>query len=140
MTKSVRRTRNGGFTGFMRTRAQIAAQEKTDRERQRDDRFMSNLLGCWRVCPTPRCRRLHDCAGDASACFQRHWRALVPETQFLIRETLLARRDGLDPKAAMRAAEAKLAAQRALMAKFDPAPAPVPQRMEPPAQPRIRHI
>ena len=41
-------------------------------------RAINNVLGFWRVCGKPPCRRNRTCSGDMHACFTRHWPA-VPE-------------------------------------------------------------
>ena len=43
-------------------------------------RMFNNIVGFWRVCERPGCRRNRACLGDMHACFERLW-PLVPEEE-----------------------------------------------------------
>ena len=77
--------------------------------RRHDDtrRAQCNMLGFWRVCARPVCRRNRTCSHDMHACFERHW-ALIPEDdKEWIRGAILAARDGATGDAAARAADSR---------------------------------
>ena len=100
---------------------QTPTQRATQAEMwRRDDAqrlAMCNALQFWRACGKRACQRQHTCAGDPHACFTRHW-ALVPEDQKVwLRAGIKARKDGLSPEMAARAADAEQARVAALMAK-----------------------
>jgi hypothetical protein len=126
-----------------RTPAQIAAQARLDREADRDNRALSNTFEFWRLCASPRCRRMHACAGLAD-CFSDKWRHVHPNDRFLVREASLARAQGADPQRASEIAQAKLAERDALWGKYDALKerhaAQGPEQEPPSPQPRIRSL
>ena len=77
--------------------------------REQAARAIVDLLGIWRLCTRPHCRRARGCSGPTQRCFQAYF-PLLPDAVQLWYETMLdARKEGLSyDDAAERAAEAEV--------------------------------
>lgn len=69
------------------TAAQFTARYRAEKVLQR--RRYCAAFALWRTCPHKRCRRQHACM-DASPCLQRAITALPRDTQWRVRQGLLA--------------------------------------------------
>ncbi len=66
------------------------------RQWRRDDaqkRRFNNMMGFWRTCEKPLCRRKHSCADDMHACYQAKWRATPEPVKEYVRGMILASKD-----------------------------------------------
>jgi hypothetical protein len=109
-----------GFAPFAPpTRAQLEWQGQFDRKRAEDALAKCNGLQFWRWCRQKPCRRAHSCKGDADECFRLKWQALPEEMRVWIRTGIKARAEGLSPSQATDVADAEVARQRELMAKYN---------------------
>lgn len=138
-----KRNPRGYSGGFCSTPAQRAAQARIEQEEDHNNRTLSDLFMFWRVCAKARCRRMQACAGMPD-CFSNKWRQVHPDNRFIVREASLARAQGADPKRATKIARRKLAERDAVFTKYDTVSAernsPIPERVPPPPQPRVRRL
>jgi hypothetical protein len=65
-------------------------------------------LQYWRDCPSPLCRRAHDCAGDPTDCFIRRWLHLSDIGRVWVRAGISALEQGLTARNAAGAADLAL--------------------------------
>src|SRR4029079_9810309 len=86
-------------------KAHAAYWRNEDARRQR----INNLLGFWRVCGKPICRRNRTCSDDMHACYARLWPLVPEENKEYLRGCILAARDGAAADEIVRAAEARRA-------------------------------
>jgi hypothetical protein len=76
------------------TPEQRAYSERQARKREADQRKRNDMLGFWRHCQTPRCRRDHGCSADPHACFSRHWAMIDEADKEWVRGAILAKLGG----------------------------------------------
>lgn len=107
-------------------------------------RGINNLLGFWRVCGKPVCRRNRACSHDMHACFARLWPLVPEENKEYLRGCILAARDGAAGDEIIRAADARRADY---LKSLEPksVPAALPRRADdnraaPSADVRIRRL
>ena len=80
------------------TPARRKAYEAFLRDRETGKRMFHNMLGFWRVCGKPLCRRNRACTGDVDACFQRFWPLVPEETKEYVRGCIRAAQHTRDPQ------------------------------------------
>ena len=62
----------------------LAREDAAEREAAMRQLCSSPPLSLWKVCRGKRCRRLKTCAGNADACFTRHWPRLTADVDLLV--------------------------------------------------------
>lgn len=61
----------------------LAREDAAEREAAMRQLCSKPPLSLWKVCRGKRCRRLKTCAGNADACFTRHWPRLTADVDLL---------------------------------------------------------
>ena len=105
-------------------------------------RELCSRLRFWTVCGDKGCKRARACAGKAEACFARHW-PLVPETiKVGVRAFIKASAAGMSKPEIAAEVERQRQRWRDVTAKAAasaaPPQPPVPPKLRPIAQPRVR--
>jgi hypothetical protein len=62
----------------------LARRDAAEREAAMRNLCSLPPLSFWKHCRDKRCRRMKRCAGDADACFTRHWRLVAADLDKLI--------------------------------------------------------
>jgi hypothetical protein len=99
--------------------------------RREDDRqrIVNNAFQFWRICSKPVCRRNRTCSHDMHACFERHWRPIPEDQKEWLRGAIVAKSEGANADAALRAADARRAEYLQLQERIGAGAAPsVPLR------------
>lgn len=106
----------------MQISEELAREDAAEREAAMRQLCSSPPLSLWKVCRGKLCRRVKTCAGDADACFTRHWPRLAADFDLVVHahfktgaagivrpeiEAELDRRLGLDMKAKASAGQAR---------------------------------
>ena len=68
----------------MQISEKLARLQAAEREAAMRQLCSSPPLSLWKFCRSKPCRRVKACAGDADACFTRHWPKLAADIDLLI--------------------------------------------------------
>jgi hypothetical protein len=68
----------------MQVSEELAREDAAEREAAMRQLCSTPPLSLWKVCRGKRCRRLKICAGNADACFVRHWPRVAADFDLLV--------------------------------------------------------
>jgi hypothetical protein len=101
--------------------ANVERDDGPARERQADDtlRQIHTWLLFWKYCADKRCHRARACRGELKPCHRRFWPQVPEEIKAWLQKAFAARRAGLSPQQAVRAADKAIAEYRVPLARYD---------------------